>query len=254
MNPYALAKPLLFRLDPETAHNLTLAALRRTPCALLKAALPQEVLDGVSIISSPMGVDLYVPRSAGEPQAASAARALGSSVYAVGDSSLEEVVVGLLASRGRTVAIAESITGGLVAAFVVSVSGASEVFREGFVAYGNEAKIARLGVARETIDRRGAVSPETCVEMAEGARSRAGADFALATTGIAGPLGGSPEKPVGLCFVALAAPEASFVRRFQFSGDRGLIRTRTAYHALDMLRLALAGASDALAPFAVGGA
>jgi nicotinamide-nucleotide amidase len=221
---------------------------------LVRTAVPEAVLRGVSIISSPKGVDLYFARAGGSAHAAAAERALGSRVYEVGDRSLEEVVVGLLLRAGKTVAAAESFTGGLLASAIVSVSGASGAFREGIVAYGNESKIERLGVARKTIESRGAVSIEACVEMARGERSRAGADFALATTGIAGPTGAAPGKPVGLCYVGCAGPEGTFAGKFLFPGDRETIRVRAAYHALDLLRLALIGAADALAPYAVEGA
>jgi len=123
----------------------------------------------------------------------------------------------------------------------VCVPGASDTFREGFITYSNEAKVARLGVSRETLDAYGAVSAEVCVEMARGAREWAGVDFALSTTGIAGPSGAVPGKPVGLCFVGLAAADTAYCRRLQFFGDRDMIRLRAAYTALDLLRLALLG-------------
>jgi nicotinamide-nucleotide amidase len=221
---------------------------------LVRTAVPEAVLRGVSIISAPKGVDLYFARGGDAELIAAARRALGIRVYEVGDRSLEEVVVELLLSRRATLATAESVTGGLLASTIVSVSGASGAFREGFVVYANEAKIERLGVRRETIEGRGAVSLETCAEMARGARSRAGADFALATTGIAGPAGAVPGKPAGLCYVGCAGAEGTFVRKLLFPGDRETIRLRAAYHALDLLRLALEGAAEVLAPFAADGA
>lgn len=221
---------------------------------LLRTAVPEAIVRGVSIISSAKGVDLYFARGGDAAHAVAAGRVLGSRVYEIGDRSLEEVVVGLLLDAGKTVATAESLTGGLLASAIVSVGGASGAFREGIVAYGNESKIERLGVARGTIESHGAVSLETCVAMARGERLRAGADFALATTGIAGPAGAVPGKPVGLCYVGCAAPGGTFARKFQFPGDRETIRSLAAYHALDLLRLSLIGAEDALAPFAVGGA
>ncbi len=220
----------------------------------LRGALSESELRATSIISSPTGVDLYFAKSGGEELAARAARRLGIFLYARGDDSLEEIVVRLLAAAGKTVATAESVTGGLIASTLVSVSGASAVFREAIVAYSDGSKIERLGVRKDTIARHGAVSRETCVEMVAGARARAGADYALATTGIAGPTGATPAKPVGLCFVALAATDRTFVRRFHLPGDRGTIRLRTAYHAIDILRLALIGAEDALAPHEIGSA
>jgi len=163
-------------------------------------------------------------------------------------------VVGLLVARRVTVATAESLTGGLIASTLISVPGASDTFREGFVTYSNEAKMTRLGVKRATLEANGAVSAEVCVEMAEGARAAAGTDYALSTTGIAGPTGAVPGKPVGLCFVGLAGPDGPFCRKFQFPGDREMVRLRTAYFAIDMLRLALTGEKARLEPFRVAGA
>ncbi len=208
----------------------------------LRKALPEDVLKTVSIISSPRGVDFYIPREPdGAAHAEKAARELGSRIFAEGNARIEDVVVGLLVARRVTVATAESVTGGLIASTLVSVPGSSDTFREGFVTYGNEAKMSRLGVARATLEAHGAVSEEVCREMAEGARAAAGTDYALSTTGIAGPTGAVQGKQVGLCFVALAGPGGTAVRKFQFPGDREMVRLRTACFAIDMLRLALMG-------------
>jgi nicotinamide-nucleotide amidase len=216
----------------------------------LRKAIPDESLKDVSIISSPTGVDAYIPPGGDQLVHVSAVeRELRSYIFTEGDARLETVVVGLLISRRKTVAVAESVTGGLIASSLVSVPGASDAFREGFVTYGNEAKIERLGVSARTLEAHGAVSAETCVEMALGARDRSAATFSLSTTGIAGPSGGVPGKPVGTCFAALAAPEGIFCRRFQFPGDREMVRVRTAYFALDMLRLALIGEYERLEEF-----
>ena len=134
---------------------------------------------------------------------------------------------------------------------IVSVPGASNVFQEGFVAYSNEAKIEHLGVDPVSIERYGAVSSEVCTEMALGARKSAGTDFALSTTGIAGPQGRTASKPVGLCFVGLAAPNGIFCSRLQLHGGRELVRWRTAASALDLMRLCLLGEEERLKPFSV---
>lgn len=221
----------------------------------LRRVVPPEVFQATSIISSPRGVDFYVPREPdGVRHAALAAQELGSRVFAEGDARLEALVVGLLVARRMTVATAESVTGGLIASTLVSVPGSSDTFREGFITYSNGAKIERLGVSRETLDSHGAVSAEVCVEMARGARERSGVDYALATTGIAGPAGAAPGKPVGLCFVGLAGREATFCRGFQFVGDREAVRLRAAYNAIDMLRLALLDEAGRLEPFRMDGA
>ncbi len=211
----------------------------------LRKTVPPGVLETIAIISSPTGVDFYVPREPdGVLHASNAARELGSRVYAEGNERLEAVVVGLLVGRRMTVTTAESVTGGLIASTLVSVPGSSDAFREGFVTYSNESKIARLGVRRETLEARGAVSEEVCREMAEGARRAAGTVFALSTTGIAGPGGEKPGKPVGLCFIGLAGPDGASVRRFEFIGGRETVRVRAAYNAIDMLRLALTGEAN----------
>lgn len=220
----------------------------------LRTVIPENALRGISIISSPKGVDYYFTKGREDAYVDAARRALGSHVYAIGDEGLEEVVVRTLVECGRTLAVAESLTGGMLASAIVSVSGASATFLEGFVTYRNESKIARLGVAPQTLERHGAVSLETCVEMARGARERAGADYALSTTGIAGPTGATPAKPVGLCFVGCAGPEGAYARRLLVFGDREMVRLRAAYFAIDLLRLALAGDRERLAPFAAGSA
>jgi nicotinamide-nucleotide amidase len=221
----------------------------------LRRTMPPDVLETIAIISSPKGVDFYVPREpAGVRHAANAARELGSYVYAEGNERLEGMVVGLLVARRMTAATAESVTGGLIASTLISVPGASDAFREGFVTYSNESKMERLGVERETLEDHGAVSEETCREMAEGARAAASVDFALSTTGIAGPTGAVPGKPVGLCCIGLAGPDGTYVRRFEFIGGRETVRVRAAYNAIDMLRLALVGETGRLEPFRAAGA
>lgn len=133
----------------------------------------------------------------------------GRFVYATTDASLEEVVVSTLVARGLTVAVAESCTGGLVSSRLTDVSGASACFTRGYVTYSNLAKETLLGVDPETLLRHGAVSEPVALAMARGCLERSGADIAVATTGIAGPLGGSEEKPVGMLCLAVASREAS---------------------------------------------
>lgn len=201
----------------------------------------------ISIISGPSGVDLYVPVDAGEGIDVEGIRStLGSRCYTDRDETLEEVLVGLLAERRKTIATAESVTGGLLASTIVSVPGASEVLLEGFVTYSNDSKVERLAVDATLIGEFGAVSGEVCVAMARGARERSGADFALSTTGIAGPGGGSAEKSVGLCYVGLATAGTCYRRQFLFPGTRRLVRRRAVYHAMDMLRLHVIGAREML--------
>ncbi|MBN1885197.1 MAG: nicotinamide-nucleotide amidohydrolase family protein [Candidatus Krumholzibacteriota bacterium] len=200
--------------------------------------LPGEL----GVISGERGVDLYLPAGNAELEA-SIRGLLGDLLYAEGETRLEETIVAALVGRGETLAVAESLTGGLVASAIVSVPGASACFLEGFVTYGDEAKQARLGVRPETIAAHGAVSRPTALEMAAGACRTAGADRAIATTGIAGPTGARLGKPVGLVFVAVDGPSGTRCRRLRFSGDRDLVRRRACAAALDLLRLDLAGAA-----------
>lgn len=166
---------------------------------------------------------------------------LGSVVYDTHGRPLEEVCAGLLEQAGKTLAVAESCSGGMLASTLVSVAGSSAWFLEGCVTYSNAAKTRRLGVREETLSLHGAVSRETATEMAQGMRRSAGADLALATTGIAGPSGGTSEKPVGLVYVALASQEAAYVHEMHFAGDRERIRGAAVLEGLDMLRRYLTG-------------
>ena len=167
---------------------------------------------------------------------------LGPLVYGEGEAETLPVVAGrLLRERGRTLAVAESCTGGLVAERVSEVPGASDYFLGGVVAYANAAKEGLLGVPRELLDRHGAVSDEVARAMAEGVRRRFGADLGVATTGISGPDGGTAEKPVGLVHVALARAEGTHADSFVFPLDRSRHRTLTAQVALDWVRRALLG-------------
>ena len=162
--------------------------------------------------------------------------AIGSHIYGVDDESLEEILVRTLTVQKKKVALAESCTGGFVAHRLTNVPGASAVFLSGLVTYSNEEKIRLLGVPPPTLAEFGAVSRETVRAMAEGARNRSGADFALAVTGIAGPGGGSSEKPVGTVFIALATPEKTLVKLFTNRYDRETFKFVTSQQALEMLR------------------
>lgn len=163
--------------------------------------------------------------------------ALGPAVFSSDGRNLEEIVVKLLAERKQTLAIAESCTGGFLAHRITNVPGASDVFLAGYVTYSNEAKHAMLGVDPRLISEHGAVSAEVAQAMAESARARANADFALATTGIAGPGGGGEEKPVGTVFIALAAKDQPpSVKKGFFPDDRPTFKELTTQTALDLLR------------------
>ncbi len=151
----------------------------------------------------------------------------------------EEAVVELLTAGRMTVTTAESCTGGLIAGTIVNVAGASDVLNEGYVTYSNEAKERLVGVKHETLEKYGAVSEQTAREMAEGAARSAGADAALSATGIAGPGGGTAEKPVGLVYIGCFLKGRTTVRECRFHGNRQENRLHTVETALEMLRDAL---------------
>lgn len=149
---------------------------------------------------------------------------------------MREVEVGQLLHRhGKTLAVAESCTGGLLAQRITEVPGASAYFRGGIVAYNNDVKEKLLGVPRKVLATHGAVSAECARAMAEHARARFDSDFALAITGIAGPSGGTPEKPVGLVYVALASPTGARVEEHRFHGSRQANRSSACEAAFDLL-------------------
>jgi nicotinamide-nucleotide amidase len=163
---------------------------------------------------------------------------LGSLVYSERDEDLEEAVGRGFLERGLTIALAESCTGGLATALLTRVPGISAVLREGIVAYSNEAKQARLGVSAGLLESHGAVSRECAAAMAEGARRTAGVDIGVSITGIAGPGGGTPEKPVGLVYVAVALEGLTDVVELHFAGlERDLVRELAAREALNRVRL-----------------
>jgi nicotinamide-nucleotide amidase len=165
---------------------------------------------------------------------------LGDAIFSVGDETLAAVLVRLLSERKQTVAIAESCTGGFLANEITNVPGASKVFVAGYVTYSNEEKIRTLDVSRKSIEKFGAVSAQVGAEMAEGVRKRAGTTHGIATTGIAGPTGGSAEKPVGTVFVALSSEnQPTRCEKFFFPTDRETFKQLVAQRAFDLLRRAL---------------
>ncbi len=149
---------------------------------------------------------------------------------------LAEAVGDLLARKGLSLAIAESCTGGKLGDMITEVSGSSAYFMGGVVSYSNEAKVALLGVDEVVLTDRGAVSEEVAVMMASGARARFGTDVGIGITGIAGPTGSTPDKPVGLVFIAVSSEGSSIVERNLFGGSRSEVKSRSAERALEMLR------------------
>jgi nicotinamide-nucleotide amidase len=161
---------------------------------------------------------------------------LGRSIYSTSGETIEEVIVSLLSDRKETLAIAESCTGGSLANRITNVPGASEVFVAGYVCYANQAKIDMLDVDPDLIEKHGAVSEPVARGLAESARRRARTTYALATTGIAGPTGGSPDKPIGTAYIALASPGDTIVKKLFFPSDRQTFKDLVAQAGFDLLR------------------
>jgi competence/damage-inducible protein CinA-like protein len=211
--------------------------------SLVENAIGEKVLaiPGIELgyCARPGEVDV---RIIGNPNAIRAADVvirgeLGRSIFSDNGEPLEEIVVKLLKQRKETLATAESCTGGLMANRITNVSGASEVFLAGYVTYANAAKSDVLNVDSKLIDKHGAVSETVACAMAEGARARTGSTYGLATTGIAGPTGGSDEKPIGTVYIALASENSgTIVKKFRFPTDRETFKQLATQTALDLLR------------------
>ncbi|HSU25153.1 MAG TPA: competence/damage-inducible protein A [Pyrinomonadaceae bacterium] len=198
-----------------------------------------------SILFTRTEIEIHLAaRSESEPEAESLldelsqklADALGPALFSRRGETMEETVGELLRAKRQTLSVAESCTGGLLAMRLTDVPGSSEYFMEGAVTYSNEAKMRRLGVSAEILESNGAVSSQTAEAMASGMREKSSTDFAIAVTGVAGPGGGSEEKPVGTVFIGYADNEQSKSVKFVFPGDRELIRWRSSQAALDYLR------------------
>jgi nicotinamide-nucleotide amidase len=169
---------------------------------------------------------------------------LGGSIYSTNEAALEKVIITLLMEKRETLSLAESCTGGLLANRLTNMPGASAVLLAGYIVYSNEAKIDALGVDLELIERYGAVSEPVARALAEGARMRARSTYALSTTGIAGPTGGSTGKPVGTVYVALASLDQTIARKFFFPSDREIFKELAAQAAFDLLRKKLISRSN----------
>lgn len=164
---------------------------------------------------------------------------VGKYIYGYDDITLEETVAKLLVKNNMTIAVSESCTGGMVSSKLIDYPGISQSFIEGCVTYSNEAKMNRLGVKKETLDKYGAVSSETAIEMAVGIAKNLNTNIGLSTTGVAGPGGGTDEKPVGLVYIGIYINGDVKVKKCNFSGSRDKIRSRATNEALNLLRLEL---------------
>jgi nicotinamide-nucleotide amidase len=185
------------------------------------------------------GPDAAAARARLEAAADEVKQRIGHHVFSDG-APMEQVVGDALRAAKATLSTAESCTGGLVAQMVTAIPGSSDYFDRGFVTYSNAAKMDLLGVSDAVLKEHGAVSEPCARAMAEGARARAGTTYAVAITGIAGPGGATPDKPVGLVFVAIASPGETVVRRLRWQGSREQVRSLSAMVALDMVRRAIA--------------
>ncbi len=192
--------------------------------------------------ASAYGVDIYVWDSNKiflENTISVIRERLGNLIYTEDEKNMEEVVADLLKEKKYSLSTAESSTGGLISSRIVNVPGSSAYFYGSIVAYSNEVKINILNVKKEDIETYGAVSEPVAVQMAEGAKKLLKTDISLSDTGIAGPTGQTPGKPLGLHYIGMSTPEKTVVEKVIFNGDRNFIRTKVSQHALNMLRLYL---------------
>ncbi|MDH7515628.1 MAG: competence/damage-inducible protein A [Bacteroidota bacterium] len=251
MEEYVL--PLLRTLSRSTRIVITLRTTGIPESALsellgdLPARFPRV---SVAYLPSPLGVSLRLSASDDDGERARAlvaeARAFiessaGEFIYGTDEQTLESVVRDMLAERGCTVAVAESCTGGLIADRLTNVPGSSEVFERGVVAYSNASKTDLLGVDPSLFPAHGAVSRQVALAMASGVRARAGTTYGISTTGIAGPSGATPGKPVGLVWIGFASAEHAEAHAFLFGEGRLRVKQRAAQAALDMLRRSMLG-------------
>lgn len=221
------------------------SAVNHAICDILVRDAPR-----VGLTAKETGIDIrIIAREAGAERSralvntveAAIREKLGDAVYSMDGQNLEEVVGALLKQRKLTLAVAESCTGGLIGARITGIAGSSEYFERGAVVYSNRAKTEMLGVPALLIEKYGAVSSEVAVAMAQGMRQAAGADLGLSVTGIAGPGGGTAQKPVGLVYMALASAQGVKAIEHRFMGDRDQVRLMASQAALDMVRRHLIG-------------
>lgn len=208
---------------------------------LLRGAAPVTV----GIFASPSLVELKITAKAKTEKQANAlidkmdkkiSTRLGDYIFGRDNETLEGAVGQLLKRSGKTLAVAESLTGGLISSRITDVAGSSKYFMMGGIAYSNEAKISKLKIPAELIKKYGAVSKQIAIRMAKNVRDIAGVNYGLGATGIAGPDGATKTKPVGLVFIALSTPEKTICRKFNFTGDRIVIKFKGSQAALDLLR------------------
>ena len=235
--------PILRSIAPTSALDKRIYKIAGIGESVVEEAIGEKVLaiPGIELgyCARPGEVDVRIIGEAKAiEQAAEIIRsALGPSIFSTGEETLEEVVVKLLTNYNQTLASAESCTGGLIANRITNVPGASRVFVAGYVCYANQAKTDMLNIDPKLIETHGAVSEPVARALAEHARACARSHYAISTTGIAGPTGGSPEKPVGTVYIALASADSDMiVKKFFFPTDRETFKQLAAQTALDLLR------------------
>jgi nicotinamide-nucleotide amidase len=246
--------PLFARAEPRQRWLIRTYGIGESHVADLFAAAgsdPPGVETGICARNFEIEIDIRAEADATTPAARLAERmtaGLGEFVFATDERPLPEIVLDLLRARGWTAATAESCTGGMVATRLTDVAGSSEAFVGGVVTYSDELKQGLLGVPADVLARHGAVSPEVAQAMATGARERLGADVAVSVTGIAGPGGGSLEKPVGLVYLHVSSPAGEDELRMDVPGGRDIVRARAATATLQMLRAHVVAASAHVRP------
>ena len=227
----------------------------------IQGIVPESSGIRLGILASPIGVSISLTREHGfnqveanvgkgetcEPHLSlelylkELSKNLGSCVYGFDGKSMEKIIGETLTARGLTLALAESCTGGLIGHRLTQIAGSSGYLDRGVVCYSNQAKIELLGVRKSLLAKHGAVSAPLAKAMAQGIRERSSVDLGLSVTGIAGPGGGTDNKPVGLVYVGLATPKKTFTKEFRFHGDRNMVKLRASQGALDVLRRWLVG-------------
>lgn len=244
-------KPYLLSLTDNTLVSKTLRMF-----GIGESSLEEEIIDIINEQSNPtvapyakeMEVTLRITAKAKSsdeanklinPVVEKIKSRVGNYIYGEDESTLEETLAKILVEKDLTISVAESCTGGMVSSALIDYPGISSVFMEGCVTYSNEAKMMRLGVNKETLEKYGAVSEQTAKEMAEGIARGFNTNIGLATTGIAGPGGGTDEKPVGLVYMGIYINGSTIVKKYNFNGSRSRIRQRATRTILNDLRLEL---------------
>jgi nicotinamide-nucleotide amidase len=224
---------------PEATLAEQLAAWENALPSYIKLAYLPNPVSGIKLRLSVYDKLSVVVQQEVEHQVTALKQLLGNILYGEELDSLQAVSGRLLQAKGATVATAESCTGGKIASLITSIAGSSAYFKGSVIAYDNNVKINVLGVAKDSLTLNGAVSSEVVQQMAEGARRLLQTDYAVATSGIAGPDGGTPEKPVGTVWTAVASPKGTKTELLHTIGDRQRIIERAAANALNLLRLEL---------------